>query len=71
MGERLIIKVAKGLSSDEQSKNLERALKVLKNKFFKTGMQKELKDRTEYLKPSVRKRLEVEKAKRKNKLNFL
>jgi len=71
MGQRLIIKVAKGLSSDEQSKNLERALKVLKNKFFKTGMQKELKDRTEYLKPSVRKRLEVEKAKRKNKFNFL
>jgi len=50
---RLEIKVAKGSSSDEQQKNLEKALKVLKNKFFKTGMTKELRERTEYLKPSV------------------
>jgi len=71
MGKRLLIKVSKGSSQDEQQRNLEKALKVLKNKFFKTGMQKELRERTEYLKPSVRKRLEVEKAKRKNKFNFL
>ena len=71
MAERLLIKVAKGSSQDEQQKNLEKALKVLKNKFFKTGMQQELRDRAEYLKPSVKKRLEREKAKRKNKFNFL
>jgi len=71
MGKRLLIKVSKGSSQDEQQRNLEKALKVLKNKFFKTGMQKELRERIEYLKPSVRKRLEVEKAKRKNKFNFL
>ena len=68
---RLEIKVAKGSSSDEQQKNLEKALKVLKNKVFKIGIVKELRDRAEYIKPSVRKRLEVEKAKRKNKFNFL
>ncbi len=71
MPRRLEIKVTKGSSSEEQQKYLEKALKILKNKFFKTGMQKELRDRAEYLKPSVRKRLEVEKAKRKNKFNFL
>lgn len=71
MAERLLIKIAKGSSPDEQQKYLEKALKVLKNKFFKTGMQQELRDRKEFLKPSVRKRLEVEKAKRKNKFNFL
>ena len=68
---RLEIKVAKGASADEQQKNLEKALKVLKNKFFKTGMTKELRERAEFVKPSVRKRLEMEKAKRKNKFNFL
>jgi small subunit ribosomal protein S21 len=71
MAARLEIKVAKSSSTDEQHKNLEKALKVLKNKFFKTGMTKELRDRKEFLKPSVIKRLEKEKAKRKNKFNFL
>lgn len=64
---RLEIKVAKGSSSDEQQKNLEKALKVLKNKVFKIGIVKELRDRAEYLKPSVRKRLQKEKAVKKNK----
>lgn len=71
MAARLEIKVAKSSSKEEQQKNLEKALKVLKNKFFKTGMTKELRERAEYLKPSVKKRLEKEKAKRKNKFNFL
>lgn len=64
---RLEIKVAKGSSSDEQQKNLEKALKVLKNKVFKIGIVKELRDRAEYIKPSVRKRLQKEKAVKKNK----
>ncbi len=71
MPARLEIKVAKGSSSEEQQKNLEKALKVFKNKFFKTGMTRELMERKEYLKPSVKKRLEREKAIRKNKFNFL
>jgi len=64
---RLEIKVWKASSADEQQKNLEKALKVFKNKVFKIGIVKELRDRTEYLKPSVRKRLQKEKAIKKNK----
>jgi small subunit ribosomal protein S21 len=64
---RLEIKVSKASSADEQQKNLEKALKVFKNKVFKIGIVKELRDRTEYLKPSVRKRLQKEKAIKKNK----
>jgi small subunit ribosomal protein S21 len=64
---RLEIKVSKSSSLDEQQKNLEKALKVLKNKVFKIGIIKELRDRAEYLKPSVRKRLQKEKAIKKNK----
>lgn len=64
---RLKINVPKGSSSEEQQKNLEKALKVLKNKVFKIGIIKELRDRKEYLKPSVRNRLQKEKAIRKNK----
>jgi len=58
---RIEIKIARGSSSDEQQKNFERALKLFKNKSFKLGIVKELRDRAEYLKPSVRKRLEKEK----------
>ncbi len=64
---RLEIKVSKASSADEQQKNLEKALKLFKNKVFKIGIVKELRDRTEYLKPSVRKRLQKEKAIKKNK----
>jgi small subunit ribosomal protein S21 len=63
------IKVERGSSQEESHKNLEKALKVLKNKMFKIGIVKELRDRKEFTKPSVKKRLQKEKAIRKN--NFL
>jgi len=62
MPARLEIKVAKGSSSEEQQKNLEKALKVFKNKFFKTGMTRELMERKEYLKPSVKKKIRERKS---------
>lgn len=44
----LIVKVQNG--------NIEKALKQFKNKFSRVGIMKELRDRTEYTKKSVRKR---------------
>ena len=43
-----------------------KALKVFKQKVAKSNHIQELKDRREYLKPSVKKRLLKEKAKRNN-----
>ena len=42
--------------------NIERALKKFKRKFEKTGVIKELRARQQYNKPSVLKRLKMEKA---------
>ena len=42
--------------------NIERALKKFKRKFEKTGVVKELRARQQYNKPSVLKRLKMEKA---------
>lgn len=48
--------------------NLDKALKILKNKAHKTGMIKELRYRQEYTKPSVERRTVVKNAKyRQNK----
>lgn len=63
----LKINVIIGSTPDEKQKNLEKALKILKNKVFKIGIVKELRDRAEYLKPSVKNRLKIQKAIRKNK----
>ena len=71
MGERILIKVKQGSSQEESQRNLEKALKEYKNKVFKLKITQELRDRKEFLKPSVRKRLQKEKAKRKNNFNFL
>ena len=43
----------------KHTKNLESALKTLKQKFIKTGVVKELHRRKEYTKPSVARRNEV------------
>lgn len=51
----LIIEISK-------DKNIENALKVLKNKIQKTKMVQELRDRQEYVKPSVRRRSQILKA---------
>lgn len=44
-------------------KSLDQALKVYKRKFEKTGAVKELRSRQEFVKPSVERRTEVNKAK--------
>jgi late competence protein required for DNA uptake (superfamily II DNA/RNA helicase) len=63
MGERILIKVKQGSSQEESQRNLEKALKEYKNKVFKLKITQELRDRKEFLKPSVKKRLQKEKAK--------
>lgn len=51
----LIVTVKEGLTID-------RALKMLKNKVAKTKQNKELRDRQEFVKPSVKRRMEIQKA---------
>lgn len=46
----------------QKDKNIENALKQLKNKVQKTKMVQELRDRQEYVKPSVRRRSQILKA---------
>lgn len=46
----------------KDGENIERALKKFKRKFEKTGVVKELRARQQYIKPSVLKRLRMEKA---------
>ena len=46
----------------KDGENIERALKKFKRKFEKTGVIKELRARQQYNKPSVLKRLKMEKA---------
>jgi small subunit ribosomal protein S21 len=46
----------------DKDKNLENALKNLKNKVQKTKMVQELRSRQEFVKPSVRRRSEILKA---------
>ncbi len=42
--------------------NIERALKLFKRKFKKTGVLKEVRERKNFTKPSLKKRFEKEKA---------
>lgn len=53
----------------KKSKNLDSALKVLKTKFDKTGTKKELVQRKEFVKKSVLRREELNKAKYKESIN--
>ncbi len=46
----------------KDGENIERALKKFKRKFEKTGVVKELRARQQFNKPSVLKRLKMEKA---------
>jgi small subunit ribosomal protein S21 len=61
------------IDARKEKGGIESALKVLKNKVLKTGLITELKNRKEYVKPSVRKRTKKQKAaygqKIKNGLN--
>jgi ribosomal protein S21 len=54
------------VSVEVRNGDINKALKVFKSKVLKSGHIEELKDRREYLKPSVKKRLLKEKAKRDN-----
>tara|TARA_B100000902_G_scaffold352292_1_gene362855 strand:+ start:102 stop:290 length:189 start_codon:yes stop_codon:yes gene_type:complete len=47
--------------------NLNKALKQFKIKFKKTGVLKELKERKNYIKPSLKKRIQKDEAIRKLK----
>ena len=42
--------------------NIDRALKRFKRKFDKTGTKKSLQTRKEFIKPSVKRRAEIQKA---------
>ena len=46
----------------KEGENIERALKKFKRKYEKTGVEKELRRRQQYNKPSVLKRLKMEHA---------
>ena len=46
----------------KDGENIERALKKFKRKFEKTGVVKELRARQQFDKPSVKKRLKIERA---------
>ena len=46
----------------KDGENIERALKQFKRKFERTGIVKELRARQQFTKPSVLKRLKMEKA---------
>lgn len=52
----LVIKIEGGKDT------LEKALKKYKRKFEKTGVMKELRKRKEFVKKSVKRRLEIKKA---------
>lgn len=53
------------LISNVENGNIEKALKVLKRKVFSTKQLQELKDRTQFEKPSIKKRKMIIKAKYK------
>lgn len=46
----------------KENESLEKALKKFKKKFEKTGVLKELRGRQQFVKPSVKRRLELIKA---------
>ncbi len=46
----------------KEGESIDRALKKLKRKFEKTGVVKELRERQKFTKPSIKKRMEVNRA---------
>lgn len=54
----------------KEGDNIEKALKKYKKKFEKTGVVKQLRDRSKFTKPSVRRREEIIKAAYKQKLQI-
>ena len=54
----------------KEGDNIEKALKKYKKKFEKTGVVKQLRERTKFTKPSVRRREEMIKSAYKKKLQI-
>ena len=54
----------------KEGDNNEKALKKYKKKFEKTGVVKQLRERTKFTKPSIRRREEIIKAAYKQKLQI-
>ena len=54
----------------KEGENIDRALKKFKKKFERTGTMRQLRSRKAFIKPSVRKRKELEKAIYKEKLQL-
>ncbi|MDX5321340.1 MAG: 30S ribosomal protein S21 [Bacteroidota bacterium] len=52
----------------KENESLEKALKKFKKKYEKTGVLKELRARQAFVKPSVKKRLEVIRARYKQQM---
>ena len=46
----------------KEGENIDRALKRFKRKFDKTGTKRSLQTRKQFIKPSVRRRAEIQKA---------
>jgi small subunit ribosomal protein S21 len=53
----------------KENGTLDRALKVLKRKFEKTGTVKQLRSRKEFIKPSIKRREEIRNAQYRQSLN--
>lgn len=53
----------------KENESVEKALKKFKKKFERTGVMKELRARKQFTKPSVKKRMQLIKAKYKQSLN--
>ena len=53
----------------KENGTLDRALKVLKRKFEKTGTVKQLRSRKEFIKPSIKRRQEIRNAQYRQSLN--
>ena len=46
----------------KEGENIDRALKRIKRKFDKTGTKRSLQTRKEFVKPSIKRRAEIQKA---------
>lgn len=53
-----------------ECKSIDQALKIYKNKHNKIGIVKELRERQEYIKPSVKHRDKILKAKYKQRISY-
>ncbi len=53
----------------KENESVEKALKKFKKKFERTGVLRELRDRKQFTKPSVKRRMQMIKAKYKQSLN--